>query len=108
MSKLGSSLVLSGTAYFVKTFRTLGLRQFTVEGQDILLDALKEPEQGGAAVHVPRERDKGKGKAVDSPVVGEGESGSGEEVVRKRRGIVTGTFTTPFASRMVSVVLERS
>lgn len=80
MGKLGSSLVLSGTAHFVKTFRTLGLRGFTVEGQQILLDALKEPEDGGAAVV----SSKGKERAA-FPVVGEQ-----IEAVKRRRGIVTG------------------
>ena len=99
MFKLGSSLVLSGTAYFVKTFRTLGLREFTVEGHDILLNALKEPREGGAAVQASHIMDKGKGRAMDFPVVGETtgselSSKADGQVVggkRKRRGIVTGT-----------------
>ena len=65
MGKLGSALTLSGTGYFVKAFRTLGLRQFTVEGQDILLNALKEPEQGGPTVDVPARSDIGKARALD-------------------------------------------
>ena len=99
MSKLGSSLVLSGTAYFVKTFRTLGLREFTVEGHDILLNALKEPQEGGTGVQASHVMDKGKGKAIHFPVMGKSagselsRKADGEVVggKRKRRGIVTGT-----------------
>lgn len=110
MSKIASSLTLSATAYIVKTFRTLGLREFKVEGREILLDALKEVDRGvgrgsvvGASGSASRGatglEGKGKSKAIDGvyPVTSEDR----DDMIRNgvvlpgakpkgRRGIVTG------------------
>lgn len=42
--KLPTALTISPITYLFKAFRTLGCRSFDVEGVEILLRALKEPE----------------------------------------------------------------
>lgn len=80
MGKLSSALTLSAIGYLFKSFKTLGVRSFDVEGREILLRALQEP--------VSQMDRKGKGKAIVEEGLGSGVIGA--DGTRMRRGIVTG------------------